>query len=204
MDGGWRLARFACDPTALPAAGAGVVRVELTPIHPDVGCVASYELVPSRRLRVTLRAEGAAASRTASAVLDVSCADGSAGRVVLQAADAGPTELPEPLSLGGPTTCTVSQPSTGAPGAQARSAALLDPGVGDQTLALPTTISFAGDTNQHMLAVTTTYLSPVDHARRLGPFPPFGSLPMTLIGSGMMGIGVVTLLTLFFRRRAAY
>jgi hypothetical protein len=204
MDGGWRLTKFTCDSAANPTANAGVLEIVLPAAATEVRCTAKFESVPVHRLLVTLRTDGSTDRRTGSVVLEVSCADGSAGRVVLAASDTGGAELPEPLTLGEPTTCTVHQPATGAPAdVQTTSSARLDPASSDHPLTLPATIALDGSAAQYTLTVTTTYMSPGATGRRHVTLLPFGSLPTTLIGSGMMGIGVLTLLVLFFRRREA-
>lgn len=188
--GSWRLAKFSCDPGAARSDADGVLTVELTEAAPEAVCTASYELQPAVTLQVEARAEGDLEVRTGALVLEVSCADGATGRVVLPADGTGPVALPKPLSFPAPTTCTVTEAGGG-------ESATVSASMEDGELGLPGTVQIG--TRPVTVTVVAAY-------SRSGDAPPqlerqmAGLLPIAAIGVGLVGVGSLVLLVVLARR----
>jgi len=200
--GDWKLTGFACETgRGSPIADGGPLRIELSAGTPDARCTATYQFTAVPRLQVVLIADPTA--RSSPAVLDVTCTDGSAGRVVLGPSEEGPGELPDALGVPAKASCTVTQGSTGAePGGLRNASAVLEPAKGNAPMALPATVSLDEPGERYTLTITNTYARGLgDESRQAGMLGPFKLLPVALIGSGMIGIGVVILLVLVVRRR---
>jgi hypothetical protein len=225
VDGSWELSSLACDPAGPGGApggaggapgGAGgapggtapaAVRVELAAAA-DVTCTATYRRNPSTRLRVAVRAEGSAFGRDGPVVLEVSCGDGSLGRVVLAAGQAGPADLPEALAFLEPTGCTITQVAAGlAEGGSVVTTASLDPdGAGataEAGLSLPVRIDVARDVPAYTVMVTDRFEAPANGPRRATFRPSTALLPIALAGLAMIVIGLLVLTGLALRRRTA-
>jgi hypothetical protein len=203
VDGGWRLTTLACEPDAATPGAAGMVWVKLTLEVSQVTCTVTYQFVAATRLQVVVRAEGSAAGRTGPVLLEVTCADGSSGLVVLPAADFGRQTLPETLSFLDPTSCTLRQTSAGIGEHDTVVATVVvDPAPAGSTLTLPAQIDIARDVALYTVTVTNTFNGP-GSTEHEATFPrTFRMLPAALIGSGMVGIGALILLILLARRRS--
>jgi len=193
--GSWLLRDFSCNPGVYQSSGAGresAITVDLTEAAPEAVCTAVYEVQPAVTLAVSARIEGKG-TRTAPLVLQISCADGATGQVVLPVDAAGPVGLPAPLSFPGPTTCTVAEPATD--GVPMTVRAVVD----DVPLTLPGTVQIGQ--NSVTLTVIASFGAPTattpieKQALRL--------LPAAVIGVGLVGIGAVVLLIVMVRRSTA-
>ena len=188
--GSWLLREFTCDPGTSKAGGEGTLSVELTDAKPDAVCTAVYELQPSVTLSVLVRAEGQPTG-TAAFVLQISCADGATGQLVLPVDSTGPVTLPQPLSFPGPMTCTLAEPTADGQVVPARAA------VDDVSLALPGSVQIG----QKPVSVTVIALygdataTPPPTDRQSLRF-----LPVAAIGVGLVGVGVLVLLVIVARR----
>ncbi len=203
VEGGWKLTTFACDPGQASGGAAGMIAVKLAPEAPQATCTATYQFVAATRLQVVARAEGSPGARIGPVLLEVTCADGSAGLVVQPAAELSPQTLPETLSFLDVTSCTVRQTSAGiGEHGTVLAAVVVDPAAGGGTLTLPAQIDILRDIALYTVTVTNTFSGSGDeHEAR---FPEsFRMLPAALIGSGMVGIGALILLILVARRRSA-
>jgi hypothetical protein len=203
VEGGWRLTALSCDSGDGPGPDSTVAVVPLTPSDPTATCTATYDFTPATRLQVLVHAEGSPEARTASAVVQIACDDGSAGALVLNAKDFSENTLPEPLSFLETTSCTVSQPSTGAvDGATVTTSVGLNSASGSGTLSLPAKVDIVRDVASYTLTVTDKFTG-TGAGKRAATFPgPFRMLPMTLVGAGLIGIGALILLILLARRRS--
>ncbi|WP_432835074.1 prealbumin-like fold domain-containing protein [Dactylosporangium sp. CA-092794] len=206
-DGTWRLTSFACDPgesQELPNLGADVV--PLTVADAAGRCTASYLFEPARQLQVTLRFAGSVEGRAGPVMLDVDCADGSTGRVVLDAGDNGEASLPAPLAFLGPTRCTIGQPDAPATkDASVTFAATLDPAAGSSQLVVPGPVEIGADNaqdgQQYTVVVTVTFDAAQAAPTQQKVLDTFRVLPVALIGAGLVGIGLVILLIMVLRSR---
>jgi hypothetical protein len=203
VEGSWQLTSLACSPGQTAAGVADAIVVTLTPAVADAMCTASYQLVASTRLQLAVSAAGATGGRGSSAVVEVSCVDGSAGRVVLGADDSGPQNLPEPLSFLEPTDCTISQPASGlVEGASVLASALLEPAPGNAPLSLPARVKVAREVSGYTVTVVDTFAVPATEPRPAKLLPSGRMLPATLVGVGMVLVGITMLIGLVLRRRA--
>jgi hypothetical protein len=208
VEGGWKLNTFACDPApgtapGTPAGAPAALTVTLAPEAAEVTCTATYQFVAATRLQVVVRVEGSTDARTGPVLVEVACADGSAGLVVQPAAQATQQTLPETLSFLDPTTCTVRQTSAGIGEHDTVAATVvLDPAPSDVTLTLPVQVDITRDVALYTLTVTNTFTGAGDQHQATFPGQ-FRMLPVALIGSGMVGIGALILLVLVARRRSA-
>jgi hypothetical protein len=135
-------------------------------------------------------------------VLEISCQDGSTGRVVLGADDLDEAGLPVPLSFVEPTRCTVTQPASGvADDATVTAAGNLEPASGNAPVGIPATIEIALEVPEYTLTVTDTFSRSRPEASRAGVLSSFSMLPMALIGSGLFGLGALMLLVIVVRSR---
>jgi hypothetical protein len=201
---GWRLATLSCDPAdpdGSATAGAAV-RITLTPGGADRTCTASYQSEATTRLQVTVQAAGSPFGRRGPAVVEVSCADGSAGRVVVAAGDGRQGSLPEQLAFLEPTQCTVVQASTGAAQTTVvKVAARLEPTTGDGPVDLPSQVDIAREVAQYTVAVTDEFGEPANLPRRSSLLSGLKGLPMLLVGVGGVGLVAVMALGVLLRRR---
>ncbi|GII21152.1 hypothetical protein Pme01_07490 [Planosporangium mesophilum] len=199
----WRLASLSCD-SAAEAVADGTVRVSLTPGGPEPTCTASYRPEPTTRLRVTLRATGARSGRQEPAVVEVSCADGSGGRVVLDPAADGPANLPEPLAFLEPTDCVVSQPATGAARTSTvKASALREPASGGEPSELPSPVGVTRDVPEYGVTVTDEFSAPLAVVAGSTYLEEIrGLLPIILVGSGVFVLGGIILIGVLLRRRS--
>jgi hypothetical protein len=160
--------------------------------------------VPALRLRVAVSADGASVTRAGPVVVEVACADGSAGRAVLGIQDVDAQDLPQPLSFAEPTTCRVNVPAAGgADDASFEESAVFEPAARQSTLTLPATVTLDRAGTEYRVTVSRNYRP----AAAAGPEPDVGSwriLPAALIGSGMIGIGALLILMVLLRRRSVY
>jgi len=204
VDGGWELTGLACTGGQAGAAEGGVLKVTLAAAAPDAVCTASYRLVPSTRLQVVVRAEGAVTDRTGGAVVEVSCTDGSGGRVVLGAQNTLQDALPEALSFLEPASCTITQPSSGAPEkGSVTASALLEPAAGNAPLSLPAEVQVDRAVAEYAVTVTDHFTGSSGGTGLALPHS-FKTLPGVLIGIGLFTLGGLILVGLVVRRRAAH
>ncbi|GAA4247522.1 hypothetical protein ACFQZ5_42255 [Dactylosporangium darangshiense] len=207
VDGGWRLSSFVCDPGEsqdTPNVGADVV--PLNAADPAAKCTATYLFEPARRLQATVRFAGNVDGRAGAVVLDIACEDGSTGRVVLAAEDNSEASLPTPLGFLGPTRCLVQRPAApAAKDAQVSVAATLDPNPGKGPLAIPGMVEIgadnAADGQEYTVVVTVTFDTVDSAPTQQKVLDTFKVLPVALIGSGLVGIGLVILLIMVLRSR---
>jgi hypothetical protein len=201
-EGGWKLAFATCDGHQQPAPD-GSLLVQVGVAAPDRQCTATYEFVPAARLQVVLQAEGDSAGRAGAATLEVSCVDGSAGRVVLGVGNGEPEPLPDPLTFLEPTRCTVRQPGSGvAPGSTASATGQFDNVSDEQSLRLPTEFDVGSSATALTLTVTVRFTVVAQPPRRSTP----GLLtlvPALLLGAGLLCVAVGVLAIRRRRRRAA-
>jgi hypothetical protein len=203
VNGSWKLSSFVCDPgDPAPAASAGGNLVKLTPGDPTAKCVATFNFDESTKLRVNLRFDGDTTAHQQTVALDVSCADGSTGRVVGPAQDDSQQTLPTPLGFLDPTRCTFERPPDGAPPTvSATVSAALDPAPGNAPLSLPATVEIKRDVAEYTVTVTITYSSLAKAPQESTVLNSFRILPMALIGAGLAGLGLVILLVMVVRSR---
>jgi hypothetical protein len=206
VDGGWQLTSFVCSGGQPAAANGATLRLTLATAAPDATCTASYQLVPSTRLQVMVRVDGAMDARAGSAIAEVTCDDGSAGRVVLPAQNTVHESLPDGLSFLEPTSCTITQPSSGAvDGGGATASVVLDPGTGGGgPLSLPARLEVSRDVPEYTVTLTDHYTAADSGTGQVRLLRPFQVLPVALIGIGMVTLGALVLVGLFLRRRASY
>lgn len=198
---GWRLNTLRCDEGKEATAG-GAVRARITPGGPEPVCTASYQAEPTTRLRVTLQAKGARSGRQGPAVVEVSCVDGSGGRLVLGPAVEEQAALPEPLAFLEPTDCVVSQPATGAARTSlVKTSATREPSTGGGALELPSELDVARDVTEYTMAVTNEFGEPLAISSRASFLDKLRALPMILASIGMFGFGGLIFLGVFLRRR---
>jgi hypothetical protein len=201
---GWRLATLSCDPAdpdGSATAGAAV-RITLAPGGTDRTCTASYQSEATTRLQVTVQPAGSPFGRRGPAVVEVSCGDGSAGRVVVAAGDGRQGSLPERLAFLEPTHCTVVQASTGAGQTTVvKVSARLEPTVGDGPVDLPSQVDIAREVAQYTVAVTDEFGEPANRPRRSSLLSGLKGLPMLLVGVGGVGLVAVVALGVLLRRR---
>ncbi|GAA1028405.1 hypothetical protein GCM10009557_13320 [Virgisporangium ochraceum] len=209
VDQAWRLTSLGCNPGSSGGPDTRALSIDVRAATPTVDCTATYEPVRAAELRVNLQVDGAASSAGA-VVLDVSCVDGSTGRLVLPAGDQASADLPAPLIFTADTTCTVGlTEETETP----MSASLVNESAsGNAPLSLPATVAVrppgqessadpsAGDIR---LAVTLSYTSMGGGGEKQKPgvIESFTLLPVALIGMGLIGIGAAVLLVMVARRR---
>ncbi len=199
LDGGWKLSALTCDPAGKGATAGGAVRITLAPGGRDPVCTASYQVETPTRMRVTVRATGATASRSAPAVVELSCVDGSAGRVVLATDSPGQqASLPEPLAFLGPTECTIAQPAAGG---AARTSVTVERNGPDGSLSLPSEIRIARDVTQYTVVVTDEFAPAAGSQGGTSLLDEIKALPTVLVGLGMVGFGALVFLGVLLRRR---
>jgi hypothetical protein len=199
--GGWQLAKFECDAGGASPGKNGALSIA---VATDVQCTATYQFVPATRLQVMLRFAGEPAGRASAAVVELSCADGSAGRVVLPADDLSDRALPEPLGFLEATTCTVREVEAGeTPDGRVGVSATLDPAPGNAPMSLPATFDVARNTTEYVLTVTATYEAGRGRPDQARLFDNSKLLPIALIGGGLVGLGLVMLLVVVVRSRVA-
>jgi hypothetical protein len=207
VDGSWRLSSFACDPgesQELPNVGADVV--PLTAGEADAKCTATYLFTEAHQLQVTVRFAGSTSGRAGPVVLELDCADGSTGRVVLPLGDNSEATLPTPLGFLDPTRCMIERPSApAASGATVDVAATLDPAPGNAPLSIPGVVTIgeeAGkDVDLYTVTVTVTFTADDAPPTQQKVLDTFRVLPVALIGAGLVGIGLVILLIMVLRSR---
>ena len=205
VEGSWRLSSFSCDPGQsmdMPNVAADVV--ELAAGTARAKCTATYLFETSTRLQVTVRFAGETAGRAGDIALDVSCADGSNGRVVLPADDFTERSLPQPLGFLEATNCTVGRPELAATDKATTSVtASLEPAPGNAPLSLPGTISVSREVNQYTVLVTATFSATDEAPNEAKILNSFRVLPVALAGAGLVGVGLVILLVMVVRSRRA-
>jgi hypothetical protein len=201
---GWRLGALRCDPGNAAPAGGATVRVALTPDGPDPVCTATYQAEPTTRMQVTLRATGAPTARQDAAIVEVSCVDGSGGRLVLSA-DAGErAELPEPLAFLEPAACVIAQPASGVGRTgTVRTSAVREPSTGGGPVELPLQLDVARDVTEYTIAVTNDFSDPLTVASSASFLDELRAGPFIAAGIGMFGFGGLIFLRLVLRRRVA-
>jgi hypothetical protein len=199
--GGWQLAKFECDAGGANPGKNGALAIA---VAADVQCTATYQFVPATRLQAMLRFEGEPDGRASAAVVELSCTDGSRGRVVLPASDLGDKGLPEPLGFLEPTTCTVRRVATGeTPDGRVNVVATLSPAPGNAPMSLPATFDVARETDEYLVTVTATYEAGRSRPDQARAFDNGNLLPIALIGGGLVGLGLVMLLVMVVRSRVA-
>jgi hypothetical protein len=199
---GWRLTTFACTPSDKVATAGAAIRVTLTPGGADPVCTASYQSEPTTRLQVSVQAKGSEYGRRGPAIVEVSCVDGSAGRVLLAADDSSRATLPEALAFLEPTNCTITQPSSGAAQASlVRVTAVAEPSSGDGPLDLPSQVDVARDVALYTFSVTDEFGQPTTMPNRTSFLDELRALPIALMGIGIVGLGALVFLGVLLRRR---
>jgi hypothetical protein len=201
LTGGWKLSSFSCDPTERNPVTGALARVALTPGGPDPVCTATYQFEPSTVLLVTLRGTGAPAGRAEPAVLEVSCVDGSSGRVVLDAGSAD-DGLPQPLAFLEPTSCTITQPATGAARtSEVKTTAAFDPPDSDGGASLPAQVDVVRTVAKYTVAVTDHFGQPADDGRQTSILDELAAHPAVLVGIGIFTLGALIFMGVLLRRR---
>jgi hypothetical protein len=199
---GWRLTTFACTPSDKVATAGAAIRVTLRPGDPDPVCTASYQSEPTTRLQVSVQAQGSRYGRRGPAIVEVSCVDGSAGRVLLAADDGSRATLPESLAFLEPTSCTITQPSSGAAQTSlVRVTAKLEPSSGDGSLELPSQVDVARDVALYTFSVTDEFGQPTTLPNHTSILDELRALPIALVGIGIVGLGALIFLGVLLRRR---
>ncbi|GIJ53553.1 hypothetical protein [Virgisporangium aurantiacum] len=210
VDSAWRLTSLGCSPGTSGGPDTRALTIDVRAATPTVDCTATYEPVRAAELRINMQVEGSATA-AAPIVVDVSCTDGSTGRLVLAAGDQSSADLPAPLIFTADTNCTVG---LGEDTERPFNASLVnEAAAGNAPLALPATVAVrppdadssadpaAGDIR---LAVTLGYTAMggrgTDKAKP-GVVDSFALLPVALIGAGLIGIGAAVLLVMVARRR---
>jgi hypothetical protein len=128
--------------------------------------------------------------------------DGSGGRVVLGARSAGEATLPEPLAFLEPTTCTVTQTSTGAAAtSRVTVSAGREPDNGDGSPGLPAQFEVAREVPEYAFTVTDDFGVPANMAGRTSILDDLRILPVVWVDAGMFGVGGLVLLGIALRRR---
>jgi hypothetical protein len=202
VTGGWRMAAFGCSGGGRQANAGEPVRVSLTPGGAEPVCTAAYQALPISRLQLRARAKGSPLGREGPAVVEVSCVDGSGGRVVLGARSAGEATLPEPLAFLEPTTCTVTQTSTGAAAtSRVTVSAGREPDNGDGSPGLPAQFEVAREVPEYAFTVTDDFGVPANMAGRTSILDDLRILPVVWVDAGMFGVGGLVLLGIALRRR---
>lgn len=210
VDHAWRLTSLGCSPGSSGGPDTRVLAIDVRAATPTVDCTATYEPVRTAELRVNLGVEGDTSS-SGPVVLDVSCADGSAGRLVLPAGDQASADLPAPLIFTADTSCTVAL----AEGTeQPMSASLVNESAsGNAPLPLPTTVAVrppgpessadptAGDIRLRVTLGYTSNIGGGGRKQKQGVIESFTLLPVALIGMGLIGVGAAVLLVMVARRR---
>jgi hypothetical protein len=199
---GWRLTTFACTPSDKVATAGAAIRVTLIPGGADPVCTASYQSEPTTRLQVSVQAQGSRYGRRGPTIVEVSCVDGSAGRVLLAADDSSRATLPESLAFLEPTNCTVTQPSSGAAQTSlVRVTAKLEPSSGDGPLELPSQVDVSRDVALYTFSVTDEFGQPTTLPNHTSILDELRALPIALVGIGIVGLGVLIFLGVLLRRR---
>jgi hypothetical protein len=122
--------------------------------------------------------------------------------VVVAANDSRQGSLAEPLGFLEPTTCTVTQPSTGAAqGSAVKVSARLDPATGDGPLELPSQVDVSREVTQYTVAVTDEFGQPPSLSPDNSLLGELKALPTVLVGIGVIGLGAVLFLGVLLRRR---
>jgi hypothetical protein len=199
---GWRLNTFTCTPSDKVATAGAAIRVTLFPGSPDPVCTASYQADPTTRLQVSVRAQGSRYGRRGPTVVEVSCVDGSAGRVLLAADDSGRATLPDALAFLEPTNCTITQPTSGAAQTSlVRVTAKLEPTSGDGPLELPSQVDVSRDVALYTFSVTDEFGQPTTLPNHTSILDELRALPIALVGIGIVGLGALIFLGVLLRRR---
>lgn len=217
-EGGWRLTTFDCgeaetqqytvmEPDQDGVRPPGPLVVTLRPGATGVVCTAAWEFVAATRLQVSLRADELSGTRVSAVVIEVTCEDGSSGRVVLPAYEDTIDEgFAIPLSFLTTTRCVITQPATGTEeGAKSVTTVSLEPDSGNVSLVLPTTVEIRRDVEVYTVSIVEA-LPAVSRSAAANTFvKTFEILPFILAGAGLVGSGILVLLILAARvRRAAH
>jgi hypothetical protein len=206
VDSAWRLTSLACNPGGSGGFDTKALAIDVQAATPTVDCTATYEPVQATELRVNLTVDGNSSSGT-PVVLDVTCTDGSAGRLVLPPGDQTSADLPSPLIFTADTTCTVG---LGENTDRPLSASMVnESAAGNAPLPLPATVAVKPSTSSDpagadlRLTVTLGYTSFGGHGnkQKSGVLDSFALLPAALIGAGLIGIGAAVLLVMVARHR---
>jgi hypothetical protein len=199
---GWRLNTFACTPSDKVATAGAAIRVTLIPGGSDPVCTASYQSEPTTRLQVSVQAQGSRYGRRGPVIVEVSCVDGSAGRVLLAADDSSRATLPDSLAFLEPTNCTITQPSSGAAQTSlVRVTAKLEPSSGDGPLDLPSQVDVSRDVALYTFSVTDEFGQPTTLPNHTSILDELRALPIALVGIGIVGLGALIFLGVLLRRR---
>ncbi|MGZ4618546.1 MAG: prealbumin-like fold domain-containing protein [Frankiaceae bacterium] len=183
--GSWTFQSWQCTPASWQAAPNDSIVVTLSESAPTIECVAVYELTPPVTLQLVKSATGPASARRGPAVLAVTCTDGLTDSLTLASDQAGPVRLRTPLQFLYPTSCTVSEPQTGAaPGAALTVYAALNT-TGSQRHSLPLTLAITRDVPVRTVSVTDAYSESHPIGPPQPPQPPGPPAP----GPGGAGAG---------------
>jgi hypothetical protein len=203
QNGGWKLGSFSCSPADMNPASGAVARITVALGGPPPVCTATYEFEAATYLQVTLKATGFEQGRDEPAVIEVSCVDGSAGRVVLESDEEHSSGMPQSLAFLAPTECTVAQRATGAvTSSEVTTSATLDPPGGDGPLALPTQVEVVRTVAKYTVAVTDHFGPPAEVANK-SVVDELKALPVLLVGIGVFFLGALIFVAVLLRRRAA-
>ena len=214
VDGGWKLSAFDCGSSEASQASImepdqdgerppGPLIVTLRPGAATSVCTATWRFVRSTQLQIVLRAEGQPAARDGSAVVEVSCVDGSTGRVVLGAADDSPEgDLPSPLTFLAATSCTITLAETGTSHGRSVTVATVDPAQATASPALPTTVRLGRDVALYTVTIVETFEGTSASPSVASPFRTFQAMPVVLLGAGLVGVGILVLLIIVVRWRS--
>lgn len=210
VDSAWRLTSLGCSPGSSGGPDTRALAIDVRAATPTVDCTATYEPVRAAEMRVNLQVDGPSAA-TSPIVLDVSCADGSKGRLVLPAGDESSADLPAPLIFTADTSCTVGLgEGTDRP---FNASMINEAAAGNAPLALPATVAVrppdaessadptAGDIRLSVTLGYTAMGGRPTKTEKPGVIGSFTLLPVALIGAGLMGIGAAVLLVMVARRR---
>jgi hypothetical protein len=203
QSGGWKLTAFSCSPADRNPATGTVARITVALGGPPPVCTATYEFEAATYLQVTIRATGSMQGRDQPTIVDVSCMDGSAGRVVLQSDEEHSSGMPQSLAFLAPTECTIAQRATGAvTSSEVKTSATLDPPSGDGPLLLPTQVDVVRTVTKYTVAVTDHFGPPAE-AQGKSILDELKALPVLFVGIGVFFLGALIFLGVLLRRRAA-
>lgn len=211
-DGGWKLSTFDCaggvaeqksimDPDQDGDRPPGPLVVTLRPGADPTTCTATWRFVNATRLRLSLQVQGGATGRDSDAAIEVHCADGSTGAVVLEAHDeATERSLDVPMTFLAPTQCTITHSATGiTDGVEVVTLATIDPAAGSAPLLLPATVDLRREVAEYTVTVVETVGGASASAEPSPVFKTFRALPLVLVGAGLVGVGVLVLLIVVAR-----
>jgi len=135
--------------------------------------------------------------------VQVSCADGSTGRVVVGVRETG-RSLPEALSFAEPTDCSIEQPATGvADTAAVTASVVVEPAPNGIVYRLPVQLAVARDAPAYTVTITDRFTAASAGPARAGLGLPVFRLPPGYLGTVLGILAALVLAGFVLRRRAA-